>query len=89
MNPHWTKRSQGRLANTKWRETVKVIQTKYNELGYVQIEDHGGAFLVSYPAVERDHRGWQREKVFNKHIGSNAWNKVQKFAAEKLKEKTK
>ena len=64
---------------------MKIMQTKYNETGPIQIQDHGVAFLVSYPATER---GYQLEKVFSKVTDSNAWNKAQKFAAEKLNEGT-
>lgn len=62
---------------------MKIIQTRQGKAGSVQIQDHGSAFIVSYPAPER---GYQKEKIFNKVIGSHVWNKTQKFAAEKLLE---
>ena len=62
---------------------MKKIQTKYNARGPIQIQDHGSAFLVSYP----DHKnpGYQREKLFDK-IVPDAWNRAQAFAAEKRRE---
>tara|TARA_R110000765_G_scaffold352019_1_gene441975 strand:+ start:255 stop:452 length:198 start_codon:yes stop_codon:yes gene_type:complete len=58
---------------------MKIIQTTFNELGPIQIQDHGIAFIVSYPSTE--HKGSNFEKVFTKAIGSNAWNKARSFAA--------
>ena len=65
---------------------MKIISTKYNDFGPVQLQDHGSAFVVSYPSTHADTRGYQKEKKFSKAIGSNAWNDAQKFAAEKAKE---
>tara|TARA_R110002020_G_scaffold114992_2_gene264492 strand:+ start:653 stop:868 length:216 start_codon:yes stop_codon:yes gene_type:complete len=64
---------------------MKIIRTKYNDFGPVQIQDHGSAFVVSYPSTHPDTRGYQKEEKFSKAIGSNAWNKAQKFAAEKAR----
>jgi len=60
---------------------MRIIQTKYTEHGPVQIQDHGSAFLVSYP--DKNNPGYQREKTFTKAIGADAWNNAQAFAAEK------
>tara|TARA_Y100000401_G_scaffold98635_1_gene86527 strand:+ start:1955 stop:2149 length:195 start_codon:yes stop_codon:yes gene_type:complete len=60
---------------------MRIIQTKYTEHGPVQIQDHGSAFLVSYP--DKNNPGYQREKTFTKAIGADAWNDAQAFAAEK------
>ena len=60
---------------------MRIIQTKYTEHGPVQIQDHGSAFLVSYP--DQNNPGCQREKTFTKAIGADAWNNAQAFAAEK------
>lgn len=62
---------------------MRIIQTKHNEHGPVQIQDHGSAFLVSYP--DRNNPGHQREKTFSKAIGADAWNDAQAFAAKKQK----
>lgn len=64
---------------------MKIIQTTFNELGPIQIQDHGIAFIVSYPATNQQQNGSNFEKVFNKGIGSNAWNQARRFAAEKRK----
>ena len=63
-------------------EAMKIIQTKFNKLGPIQIQDHGTAFIVSYPSTNQQSKGSNFEKVFNKVIGSNAWNQAQQFAAE-------
>ena len=61
---------------------MKILKTKFNGAGVVQIQDHGTAFIVSFPSTVK---GCQKEEIFSKNIGGNAWNKAQKFAAEKLK----
>jgi hypothetical protein len=58
---------------------VRIIETFKTPRGLVQIQDHGTAFLVSYPA---DPAGSYREKKFTKIIGASTWNKAQAFAAE-------
>ena len=60
---------------------MRIIQTKFTEHGPVQIQDHGSAFLVSYP--DKNNPGYQREKTFTKAIGAAAWNNAQAFAAQK------
>jgi hypothetical protein len=60
---------------------MRIIQTKHNQHGPVQIQDHGSAFLVSYP--DRNNVGYQRERIFTKAIGADAWNNAQAYAAEK------
>ena len=65
---------------------MKIISTKYNDFGPVQLQDHGSAFVVSYPSTHPDTKGYQKEEKFSKTIGSNAWIKAQKFAAEKARE---
>ena len=67
---------------------MRIIQTKHNQHGPVQIQDHGSAFLVSYP--DKNNPGYQREKIFTKVIGApllalkaDAWNRAQAYAAEK------
>lgn len=57
-----------------------IKQTTYNKKGAVQIQDHRTAYIVSYPS---DQRGYQKEKIFNKAIGANAWASAQAFAKEK------
>jgi hypothetical protein len=69
-------------------DKMKIMQTWYSESGPVQIQDHGLAFVVSYPATEESLRGCQREKVFGKGIGFGAWNLAQGFAAACLKKGT-
>jgi len=64
---------------------MKIMQSKWNGLGNVQIQDHGSAYVVSYPAANQQQNGSNFEKVFNKSIGSNAWNQARRFAAEKRK----
>tara|TARA_Y100001938_G_scaffold135578_1_gene197399 strand:- start:433 stop:651 length:219 start_codon:yes stop_codon:yes gene_type:complete len=59
---------------------MRIIQTKFNEHGPVQIQDHGSAFLVSYP--DQNNLGYQREKTFTKVIGADAWNRAQAFASQ-------
>ena len=63
---------------------MKILKTFFNNYGAVQIQDHGAAFLVSYPDIKN--AGYRKEKTFNKHIHSTAWNDAQKFAAKKLRE---
>lgn len=58
---------------------MKIIQTTWNNHGSIQIQDHGSAYVVSYPSKE--HRGFNLERFFTKAIGSNAWNKARSFAA--------
>jgi len=60
---------------------MKAIQTKFTEHGPVQIQDHGSAFLVSYP--DQNNPGYRRERTFTKVIGADAWNCAQAYAAEK------
>tara|TARA_R110000824_G_scaffold11910_2_gene52355 strand:- start:1120 stop:1335 length:216 start_codon:yes stop_codon:yes gene_type:complete len=62
---------------------MNIKQTTYNNKGPIQIQDHGLAYLVSYPS---DQAGFQREKVFNKAIGANAWQEARAFAKEKKKD---
>ena len=64
---------------------MRIIQTKYTEYGPVQIQDHGSAFIVSYP--DQNNPGFQREKTFTKVIGADAWNRAQAYAAEKRRGK--
>ena len=59
---------------------MRIVQTKFTEHGPVQIQDHGSAFLVSYP--DQNNPGYQREKTFDK-IFPTAWNDAQAYAAEK------
>lgn len=63
---------------------MKIVKTFFNDHGAIQIQDHGAAFVVSYPDTRRV--GYFNEKKFNKHIGGTAWNDAQKFAAEKRRE---
>ena len=56
---------------------MRIIQTQLTDFGAVQIQDHGVAFLVVYPATEPEVRGWNREKTFDK----KSWNAAQMFAA--------
>jgi hypothetical protein len=42
---------------------MKVIETTWIAVGAIQIQDHGTAFIVSYPSAVR---GFNQEKVFNK-----------------------
>ena len=58
---------------------MKIMQTTFNKLGPIQIQDHGIAFIVSYPSAE--HRGYNIEKIFNKGGGEHAWNNARSFAA--------
>ena len=58
---------------------MKIMQTTFNKKGSIQIQDHGSAYVVLYPAPE--HKGYNVEKVFTKAIGSNAWNEARSFAA--------
>ena len=60
---------------------MKISKTFFNHRGAIQIQDHGEAFLVSYPDITN--AGCTREKTFSKHIASTAWNDAQKFASEK------
>jgi len=60
---------------------MKIVKTFFNAYGAIQIQDHGAAFVVSYPDTKR--AGYFNEKKFNKHIGGTAWNDAQKFAAGK------
>ena len=64
---------------------MKIMQSKWNGLGNVQIQDHGSAFIVSYPSTK--HKGFNLEKVFTKGLGSNAWNNARSFAALQKGEK--
>lgn len=45
---------------------MNIKQTTFNKKGPIQIQDHGQAYIVSYPSEQA---GYQREKVFNKAIG--------------------
>ncbi|MGZ0246589.1 MAG: hypothetical protein ACKVH1_11635 [Alphaproteobacteria bacterium] len=65
---------------------MKIIETNYNEFGPVQIQDHGSAYVVLYPASEAENKGFNREETFSKSIGNKALNQARKFAAEKLKD---
>ena len=42
---------------------MKVVKTTWIAAGAIQIQDHGSAFIVSYPSAVR---GFNSEKVFNK-----------------------
>tara|TARA_R110000824_G_scaffold11224_3_gene48627 strand:- start:3226 stop:3441 length:216 start_codon:yes stop_codon:yes gene_type:complete len=66
---------------------MKIIKTFFNQYGAIQIQDHGAAFLVSYPDI--NNAGFTKEKIFNKYIGDTAWNDAQKFAARKRMEADK
>ena len=59
---------------------MKIIKTFFNKHGAIQVQDHGEAFLVSYPDINK--AGYSKEKNFSKSIGGSAWNDAQKFAAE-------
>tara|TARA_B110000046_G_scaffold137131_1_gene143406 strand:+ start:113 stop:328 length:216 start_codon:yes stop_codon:yes gene_type:complete len=58
---------------------MNIKQTTFNKKGPIQIQDHGQAYIVSYPSEQA---GYQREKVFNKAIGANAWQAARSFAKE-------
>ena len=58
---------------------MNIKQTTFNKNGPIQIQDHGEAYIVSYPSEQA---GYQREKVFNKAIGANAWQQARSFAKE-------
>ena len=65
---------------------MKIMQTTFNNHGMIQIQDHGSAYIVSYPSEE--HKGYNHvfnstiiEKVFNKGGGEHAWNNARSFAA--------
>ena len=58
---------------------MKISKTFFNDYGAIQ--DHGSAFVVSYPDI--NNAGYSKEKIFNKYIGDTAWNDAQKFAAER------
>jgi hypothetical protein len=60
---------------------MKIIKTFFNKHGAIQVQDHGEAFLVSYPDI--NNAGYSKEKIFSKGIGRSTWNDAQKFAAEK------
>ena len=42
---------------------MKVIETTWIAAGAIQVQDHGSAFIVSYPSAVR---GFNQERVFNK-----------------------
>ena len=42
---------------------MKVIETTWIAAGAIQVQDHGSAFIVSYPSAVR---GFSQEKVFDK-----------------------
>ena len=42
---------------------MKVIETTWIAAGAIQVQDHGSAFIVSYPSAVR---GFSQERVFNK-----------------------
>lgn len=42
---------------------MKIIETTWIAAGAIQVQDHGSAFVVSYPSAVR---GFNQEKVFNK-----------------------
>ena len=50
---------------------MKIIKTFFNQYGAIQIQDHGAAFLVSYPDI--NNAGFTKEKIFNKYIGGTAF----------------
>ena len=63
---------------------MNIKQTTFNKKGPIQIQDHGEAYIVSYPSEQA---GYQREKVFSKGIGFKAWQAARSFAKE-MKEMT-
>ena len=58
---------------------MQIKLTTTNENGTTQIQDHGQAYIVSYPSGQA---GYNREKVFNKAIGANAWQAARAFAED-------
>ena len=58
---------------------MQIKQTTFNKQGVIQIQDHGEAYVVSYPSEQA---GYQREKVFSKAIGAKAWQAARSFAKE-------
>ena len=49
---------------------MQIKQTTFNKNGPIHIQDHGEAYIVSYPS---ELAGYQEEKVFSKGIGVKAW----------------
>ncbi len=42
---------------------MKIIETTWVAAGAIQVQDHGSAFIVSYPS---EVRGFNQEKIFGK-----------------------
>jgi len=56
---------------------MKIIKTTWIAAGAIQVQDHGSAFVVSYPSAVR---GFNREKVFNK-VGRGAGSALREARA--------
>jgi hypothetical protein len=67
---------------------MKIMQTKWTKNGAIEIQNHGSAFVVTYPSQDPNQKGFSHSKTFSKAIGSNAWNQAQSFAASKKRETT-
>tara|TARA_R110001606_G_C15109302_1_gene620714 strand:+ start:45 stop:446 length:402 start_codon:yes stop_codon:yes gene_type:complete len=58
---------------------MQIKQTTFNKNGPIHIQDHGEAYIVSYPS---ELAGYQEEKVFSKGIGVKAWQAARAFAKD-------
>jgi hypothetical protein len=52
----------------------------------ITIKRQWGNYIVAYPVVVGDLRGYSREEVFTPTIGGNAYGRARTFAVAKAKE---
>jgi hypothetical protein len=52
----------------------------------ITIKRQSGSYVVAYPVVVGNLRGYSREKVFSQTIGGNAYAQARTFAMTKAKE---
>ena len=70
------------------RHVIKLRSRKeYREMRQrVTISSRAGNYVVRYPVVVGDLRGYSREEVFTPTIGGNAYGRARTFAMVKAKE---
>jgi hypothetical protein len=64
-----------------------MTSKQYREMRQrITIKKQSGSYVVAYPVVVGDLRGYSREEVFSQTIGGNAYGRARTFAMVKAKE---
>ena len=64
-----------------------MTSREYREMRQrITIKKQSGSYVVAYPIVVGNLRGYSREEVFSPAIGGNAYAKARTFAVTKAKE---